>query len=277
MLLQQHLLFPYLNVYENIAFGLRVRKMAEKAIRERVLDMLTLIGLPGFAKRYPHQLSGGEQKRVALARAIIIRPKVLLLDEPLTNLDRYLWREISKLVITCHKRYGLTTILVTHNQEEALMMADRFVFLFDGTIEQIGSGDDLYRAPRSVEVARFFDTQNIFHANKRKNKISIDACTITVPDHIHRTCPDGKIYLCVRPEDISIASTAGGRGPAPASTLSGTVQRSYFNGSYWANTVGVGTGEWMFLSDAQLATDSKVDITLNPERISLFPRPDSPD
>ena len=278
MLLQRPLLFPYLSVYENIAFGLRVRKMAEDEIRQRVMDILRSIGLPGFAERRPDQLSGGEQQRVSLARAVVTRPKILLLDEPLTNLDRYLWREMARLIAVLHAQYNLTTVLVTHNHEEALILADRLVFMINGIIEQIGMGHELYNHPATVRVARFFDTQNIFTAHKRGTRITLGALHLTITSRQASQCPDGDIYLCIRPEAIAIvrhelpSSSNSPPNPASPNTIKGELIHTHFNGAQWNNIINVDGNEWVCLTTEPIpaASHAAISICLPPQQMSLF-------
>ena len=155
MVFQSYALFPHMTVAENVAFGLEMRGLAKPEIAARAKEALRLVRLEGFAERYPRQLSGGQQQRVALARALAIRPDVLLLDEPLSNLDAKLREEVRIEIRELQRQLGLTTIMVTHDQEEALTVADRLVVMADGEIRQIGSQRDLYERPADPFVAGF--------------------------------------------------------------------------------------------------------------------------
>ncbi len=161
---QNYALFPHLSVFENVAYGLRVQRLASADIRSAVTDVLALVGLAGYERQMPHQLSGGEQQRVALARAIVIKPRVLLFDEPLSNLDAKLRTSMRGEIRDLQRRLGITTVYVTHDQEEAMAISDRIAVMNKGVIEQLGTAEDLYRAPSSVFVARFIGRSNLIEA-----------------------------------------------------------------------------------------------------------------
>lgn len=161
MVFQKPLLFPYLNVRENVAFGLKMRKTPDAEIRARVGKALELVQLSGFDSRRPNELSGGQEQRVALARALVIEPKILLLDEPFSALDQNLRIEMARLVRGVQKLLNITTLFVTHNQEEAAALADRTGLLLAGRLEQLGSTREFYTAPRTLEAARFFGWQTL--------------------------------------------------------------------------------------------------------------------
>ncbi|GAB5471078.1 MAG: ABC transporter ATP-binding protein [Rhodospirillales bacterium] len=164
MVFQKHLLFPYMSVGENVAFGLKMRGIAADLRRPRVAELLDLVKLPGMEDRKPSQLSGGQQQRVALARALIIQPDVLLLDEPLSALDAHLRDEMRELIHGIQRRLGITTVLVTHDQEEAVVLADRIAVMFDGRICQYDEPPVFYDRPQSIQIARFFGTRNLIPA-----------------------------------------------------------------------------------------------------------------
>ncbi len=147
LVFQSYALFPHLNVADNVAFGLRMRKIAQTQIAGRLAEVLRLVRLEGLGDRLPRELSGGQQQRVALARALVIEPDILLLDEPLSNLDAKLRQEVRVEIRELQKKLGLTTVMVTHDQEEALTMADRLVVMSEGQVQQIGSQRDLYEKP----------------------------------------------------------------------------------------------------------------------------------
>jgi putative spermidine/putrescine transport system ATP-binding protein len=161
MVFQSYALFPHLTVAENVAFGLEMRKLPQSDIPERVAEALRLVRLEGLAERLPRQLSGGQQQRVALARALVIRPDVLLLDEPLSNLDAKLRETVRVEIRELQRQLGSTTVMVTHDQEEALIMADRLVVMSEGSVRQIGSQRDLYERPADRFVAGFVGRSNL--------------------------------------------------------------------------------------------------------------------
>lgn len=168
MVFQNYALFPHLTVFENVAYGLKIKKLPRKEIEERVMDALSLVQLSSFAKRRPHQLSGGQQQRVAIARALAIQPSILLLDEPLSNLDAKLRKDMQFELRNIQQRVGITTVLVTHDQEEALSLSDRIGILGNGHLQQVGSPLEVYRKPANRFVAEFIGQVNLFEAIVRK-------------------------------------------------------------------------------------------------------------
>lgn len=164
MVFQNYALFPHLSVADNVAFGLKVRKVSRSEQQRRVSEALKQVRLEGLGERMPHQLSGGQQQRVAIARALAIEPQVLLLDEPLSNLDARLRKEMQDELRALQQRVGITTVLVTHDQEEALTLSDRIGILGQGELQQVGSPSDLYRQPANQFVAEFVGQANLFHA-----------------------------------------------------------------------------------------------------------------
>src|SRR5580698_5736247 len=165
---QNYALFPHLTIFGNVAYGLQVRNKSGSEIDRAVAEALELVGLAGFGERLPNELSGGQQQRVALARAIVIRPRVLLFDEPLSNLDARLRVEMRDEIQRLHRRLGITSVYVTHDQEEAMAISDRIAVMRGGLIEQLGTAEDLYRRPRSAFVARFIGRANIVHGVERE-------------------------------------------------------------------------------------------------------------
>ncbi|MBL8045364.1 MAG: ABC transporter ATP-binding protein, partial [Anaerolineales bacterium] len=166
MVFQNHLLFPYMSVAENVAFGLKMRGADKKTTARQVSELLAHVQLAGFDKRKPHELSGGQQQRVALARALITQPRVLLLDEPLSNLDAYLRDEMRELILMLQRERGITTVVVTHDQEEAVILADRIALLFHGELQQFAAPRAFYERPTNERVARFFGGTNFLHGTQ---------------------------------------------------------------------------------------------------------------
>ncbi len=199
---QSYALFPNMTVDKNIAFGLKMRKMPQKLIDERVSEMLKLLGLVGWERHYPSQLSGGQQQRVALGRALAINPSVLLLDEPLSALDAKIRVRLRTVIKRLQEELGITMIYVTHDQEEALALADRVVIMRDGEFRQIGSPFEIYKKPRTSFIAEFVGTSNFLTCTKKNGKIQFGKFEFEVAniaDTEHET-----IYLAVRPENIEI-------------------------------------------------------------------------
>ena len=164
---QNYALFKSMNVFKNIAFGLKVKKWKRKARKSRVAELLTLFGLEGLERRYPHQLSGGQRQRVAIARALAPKPSVLLLDEPFGAVDAKIRQELREWLVTLHQELNVTTIFVTHDQEEALELADRIVIFSGGTLEQVGTPREIYEQPANEFVARFIGVMNVLELEVR--------------------------------------------------------------------------------------------------------------
>lgn len=199
MVFQQHLLFPFMSVADNVAFGLKMRRVGREEIRRRVAETLVMVQLAGFEHRWPDELSGGQRQRVALARALVVQPRLLLLDEPLSNLDAELREELRAEIIDLQQRVDITTIFVTHNQSEAVAVADRIALLLDGAIVQVGAPRDFYERPGDVRVAHFFGGVNVFPAHKRGETIE----TAWGPLLVGRSpLPDGPVLATIRPEAI---------------------------------------------------------------------------
>lgn len=203
MVFQKHLLFPFMSVGDNVAFGLKVRGLDSALIRQRVDEALTAVQLPNFADRWPDQLSGGQQQRVALARALVVQPKLLLLDEPLSNLDQGLRGALRQMIRRVQKQAGITTILVTHDQAEAISIADRIALLIDGRLQQIGPPSDFYERPKMAEIARFFGNVNLWPGFKKGTQVQTDIGTLEVASS---RLPDGMVLLTIRPEAIEIGA-----------------------------------------------------------------------
>jgi len=205
MVFQSYALFPNMTVANNIAFGLKVAKQPTREITARVSEMLALIKLPDLAERYPYQLSGGQQQRVALARALAVKPQVLLLDEPLSALDAKIRVSLREEIRALQRELGITTIYVTHDQEEALSMSDRVVVMNEGGVEQIGSPFEIYNFPRTRFVASFVGTLNIMEArvvDPDAGRICIDDQEIVTARSVDGAGPGETRAVALRPEAI---------------------------------------------------------------------------
>ncbi len=222
---QNYALFPHLSIYENVAYGLRVRGQAPDAIAKSVGDVLALVGLAGYEQQFSGQLSGGEQQRVALARAIVIRPRLLLFDEPLSNLDAKLRVQMRHEIRDLQRRLAITTIYVTHDQEEAMAVSDRIIVMNQGSVVQAGTAEDLYHRPASEFVARFVGRVN-FIAGRLETVIGATARIAALGTVLDvRSLPEGlvpgdPVQLVVRPEAIELIRD--GAGPPYAAILSST-------------------------------------------------------
>lgn len=207
MVFQSHALWSHMNVFKNIAFGLKLRRLPADDVRRRVDAVLELVGLAGYGSRHTSQLSGGQQQRVALARSLVLEPKILLLDEPFASLDQHLRERLREEVRDIQQRLKITTLFVTHGQDEALAMADRIVVMRDGHIEQIAAPDMLYREPETPFVAGFIGTMNLIEGTVANQVFSHSAFKIPLP------VGDGPVTFAVRPEALGIAH-ANGAGSA---------------------------------------------------------------
>ena len=202
---QNYMLFPHKTVFENIAFGLNVRKMAKDEIKTKVDDMMELLGISHLADRLPRTLSGGEQQRTALARALIVYPKVLLMDEPLSALDRKIRDDLMQELKNIHNKFDITLVHVTHNFDEALMLADRIAIMRNGTISQVGTSTEIFRHPADKFVADFVGAENIIEGTAKKDgeKMTlIDTGNVLIYSSEQKK---GHVHITVRPEDIILS------------------------------------------------------------------------
>ncbi len=229
MVFQSYALFPNMTVANNIGFGLHIARKPAREIKQRVAEMLALIHLSQFGNRYPYQLSGGQQQRVALARALAIQPQVLLLDEPLSALDAKIRLSLRQEIRTIQRQLGITTIYVTHDQEEALSLSDRIVVMNEGRIEQIGTPFEIYNFPKTPFVASFVGTLNLLRgqiADSQRGAIEMDGQEILAPHMIAKIKTGEPVIVALRPETIAL----GGTTPA-GNKLHGTIQDIHFLGS----------------------------------------------
>lgn len=215
MVFQSYSLFPHLTSLENVEFGLRVRRVAPAERRERAREALEMVGLGQLAERFAHQLSGGQQQRVALARALVTRPRVLLLDEPLSALDAKVRIQLRDEIRRIQTELGITTVFVTHDQEEALAVADRVAVMRDGTIEQIGTPEELYTRPATSFVATFVGLSNRVDAQLVGGRVSVLGSTLPA---LGEPLADGPVVALIRPEDIVLSRSAK-PGSTPAVVL----------------------------------------------------------
>ena len=228
MVFQSYALFPHLNVFDNISYGLKLRKRPAEEIRTDVMDILHLVGLEGLENRQPNQLSGGQQQRVALARALIMKPSVLLFDEPLSNLDAKLRISMRREIRRIQKEFGITSLYVTHDQAEAMSMSDRVIILKGGILQQVGSPWDIYLHPNNRFVADFIGLANLIPVEMlnycgERATVRLAGAELTVP--VSRTCEatSGAVSLVIRPETVALS---------PTGQISGIVESSVFMGAY---------------------------------------------
>jgi putative spermidine/putrescine transport system ATP-binding protein len=229
MVFQSYALFPNMTVAGNIGFGLKVRKRPKADIARKVSELLDLIHLEGRGDRYPWQLSGGQQQRVALARALAIEPQVLLLDEPLSALDAKIRIVLRKEIRAIQRQLGITTVYVTHDQEEALSLSDRVVVMSDGRIEQIGTPSEIYNFPSTAFVASFVGTLNLVTAgviDAGSGRLSVEGQEVRTSKAVTDVPADRLVTLALRPEGIAL-----GEGGPGSNQLRGTVEDINFLGS----------------------------------------------
>ena len=259
---QKYALFPHLNVYENIAFPLRLKKKPEDEIKRRVTEMLKMVALSGFENKSVSTLSGGQQQRVAIARALISHPKVLLLDEPLGALDLKLRKDMQNELKTIQQAIGITFIYVTHDQEEALSMSDTVVVMADGEIQQIGTPTDIYNEPKNAFVADFIGESNIIDGVMLEDK------RVRFSGHTF-DCVDGgyekneAIDVVVRPEDVDVVAPDKGM-------LTGKVTSVTFKGVHYEIIVDIRGFKWMIQSTDYVAPESTIGLFIEPEAIHVM-------
>ncbi len=270
MVFQNHLLFPHLSVAENVAFGLKMRGASRSSIQHKVSEMLARVRLPGFEDRRPRQLSGGQAQRVALARALVVEPRVLLLDEPLSNLDAHLRSEMRDLIHDLQRQSGITTVFVTHDQEEAVLLADRVALLLDGVLQQVGEPKSFYERPANLAVARFFGEVNFLPGMHMGGLVNTPIGSLRVAA-AHQ--PDAAVTVTVRPENLRLFD--GGAGPVE-NTIAAVVARSTYFGTH--ARFKVKAGEFLFevvahVSEAErFREDTPVALHFPPERLWLLPQ-----
>jgi len=269
MVFQNYAIFPHLDVFDNVAYGLKARKVPAKDIKPRVEEALKLVQIEQYAHRKPNELSGGQQQRVALARAFVVEPSVLLMDEPLSNLDAKLRVQMRSVIKKLQRRLGITTIYVTHDQEEALAISDRIAVMKDGVIMQIGSPNEIYAKPQNPFVAGFIGVSNFIECDvaaagdgeasvKIKNELDIRVKV--------RKSYTGKGKISARPEQLFFSDKG----------MPATVLFSTFLGDYIEYEVELDDGQNLIVNEytkdsSTVHTDGeKVHLSFDPERISLY-------
>ncbi len=259
---QRYALFPHLNVFDNVAFGLRVKGGAKEEIAEKVQSMLKLVNLEGFEKRKVTSLSGGQQQRVAIARALINRPSVLLLDEPLSALDAKLRKDMQVELRRIQRETGITFIFVTHDQEEALSMSDVIVVMNDGKIQQIGSPVDIYNEPKNAFVADFIGESNIIDGiMNRDDTVTFAGHTFTCVDE--GFAHDEPVDVVIRPEDVDVV-------PKGEGMITGTITQATFKGDYYELIVEVRGFKWMVQTTDAYYEGQTIGIVLDPDSIHVM-------
>jgi spermidine/putrescine ABC transporter ATP-binding subunit len=271
---QNYALFPHMTVAGNVAFGLQMRGVSGREVRRQVGEALALVQLAEFEGRYPHQLSGGQQQRVALARALVFRPAVLLLDEPLAALDKRLRMDMQVELKTLQRQVGITTIFVTHDQEEALTLSDRIAVMNAGRIEQLGTPEDIYERPATSFVLEFIGRANVFvgelGALDGRPVLRSGALTLVVPETGAQL---GRAILAIRPERVRLCSTPPAGG---ANVVSAEVTNVVYLGSHAHYYIRLATGQELvaFQSAAEgpaIKVQARVWATWRTEDVRVVP------
>ncbi len=259
---QKYSLFPHMTIYENVTFGLRIKKLEENVIREKVSHALEIVNLPGFEKRYPDSLSGGQQQRIAIARAIVCEPEVLLFDEPLGALDLKLRQGMQHELKKLREALGITFVYVTHDQEEALTMSDTIVVMNGGIIQQIGTPVDIYNEPKNKFVARFIGESNIIDGIMHEDlKVSFAGHEFACVDSGFDK--EENVDVVIRPEDIKLV-------PPSEGMLEGTVKSVYFKGVHYEMIIDTGDVEWLVHSTLMEEAGTRVGLNIYPNDIHIM-------
>jgi len=273
MVFQSYSLFPNMNTLDNVAFGLRMRKQGSGQRRKRAGELLDMVGLAEQARQYPHQLSGGQQQRVALARALAIEPRVLLLDEPLSALDAKVRLQLREQIRTLQQQLGTTTMFVTHDQEEALSMADRVGVMRQGKLEQIAVPAELYDRPATAFVAEFVGVMNRIPGELTGDgTVAALGATVPIEESVSELDGDRPVDLLVRPEGLKLQAAGNGNGIVTTKTFLGSVTRV---GVLLSGDVAVKI-DLPSAQAAGLAPGASVAVTLPPQRVIVSPRTANP-
>ena len=274
---QRYALFPHLDVFDNVAFGLKIKKVNKQEIKERVNKALATVGLADYGDRYIDQLSGGQMQRVAIARAIVNRPRILLLDEPLGALDLKMRKEMQIELKEMQRELGITFVYVTHDQEEALTMSDTIIVMKDGVIQQIGTPIDIYNDPKNAYVADFIGESNIVAGTMKKDRevtlssgITFDCVDPLFPEFTEGIA--NLVDVVIRPEDFYVAEEAEGR-------INGVVESLIFKGVHYEMIVKSDDGiEWLVQNVDPFKVGSRVGLYVDPDDIQIMRRSElSPD
>lgn len=275
MVFQNYALFPHLTVRRNVAFGLQMRKTPKAEIERRVAAALELVQLSSHGNKHPNQLSGGQQQRVAIARAVVMEPQIVLMDEPLSNLDAKLRHEMRSEMRRLHNELGLTTVYVTHDQEEALSMADRLVVLNEGVVQQVGTPEDVYLRPANSFVADFMGYRNLLpmtvdHREAASGETHLRGHGISLRAKNDASGIDrGPVLVAIRPNDLVIGEVEGNRVDA-------VVRSVEYQGRDFAIEVVTSQGVVLFLrSTDHVTVGQAVSLGVRPDRVMVYPSPET--
>lgn len=273
LVFQSYALWPHMTVAQNIGYGLRIRGIAKDTIKQKVQDVARLLGLDALLERKPAALSGGQRQRVALGRALAIQPDILLLDEPLSNLDARIRLSVRHEISALQRRLGITAVHVTHDREEAMVMADRIVILNNGEIAQAGAPEEVYNHPASDFVAAFMGAENLIEL-----PVAVKADRIEIPAGAHnkastipagrRNLSDGIASARFRSEAAQLANPGARHDNAPALVLTGKVEQTSYPGGLWRHMVRI--GERHIMVDAQESHQPGADVEVHIPEQALF-------
>ena len=262
---QSYALFPHMTVFDNVAFGLKMRKVPKAETQQRVTEMLELVDLKGFEKRYPREMSGGQRQRVALARAMVIRPDLMLFDEPLSNLDAKLRVKMRVEIRRIQQELGFTAIYVTHDQEECFAISDQVAIMNNGVIEQMDSPAHIFNSPKTEFIARFVGFENFFDLTRRGGSLTTDSGLAL---RVARDLPGERFRACIRPEDVTLRPA----GETGENTLPGEVLVTTFLGRNVQYNVRTAIGEFVIKAEQGNAYSigSQVTLELSENKIILI-------
>ncbi len=272
MVFQNYLLFPYMSIGDNIGFGLKMRGEKKQIIKKKVVEMLELVQLPGIEGRKPAQLSGGQQQRVALARALIVEPKVLLLDEPLSNLDAHLRDEMRELIRQIQQQLNITTVFVTHDQEEAVVLADKIALIFDGVLQQYETPAMFYERPASMKIARFFGGVNFISGTIKDKRLTTPLGEFVTE---RAAVEAGQAVLSIRPEVIAFGSDSDDQNNGRENQVTGQVISHVYVGTHTRYKVKAGDYEFQVVTDPEAMRryqdGDEVSLRFPPDKIWGLP------
>ncbi|MCL7453561.1 MAG: ABC transporter ATP-binding protein [Anaerolineae bacterium] len=279
LVFQNYALWPHMTVHQNLAFGLQLRKVPKEKAARRIDEALAMVRLSGFEERYPRQLSGGQQQRVALARALVIEPSLLLLDEPLSNLDAQLREEMRFEIRELQKKLGITSVYVTHDQAEALVLSDRIAILHEGRLVQVGTPEEIYNQPGNRFVAGFIGLTSFVEGRVASVDDAGAYATVRTEDNLEIQAaasglqPGQKVTLAIRPEHIEI----GEQEPVPSVAGTNLFQGQVLRGAYLGDIIDyrIGVGNWVLRAntptDRMLQPGQQVWLSFAPDRVTWIP------
>jgi putative spermidine/putrescine transport system ATP-binding protein len=271
---QNYALFPHMSVRGNVGFGLSIRSLPREELRRRVDEVLDMVELTDHAEKLPGQLSGGQQQRVAIARAIVIRPRLFLMDEPLSNLDAKLRLQMRREIRRLHQTLHLTTVYVTHDQEEALALADRIVILNHGRVQQVGTPEELYTRPASAYVADFMGYRNLLElpvVSKEGSRIIVGRPGLRLVGEAQEDITGNETVVAIRPEDLRLVGVGAGGGAGAGNTVRVRIEvAEYRGGEIAAEGVSEDGGIICFRALERVVPGEVVHLTVPPERVLVF-------